>query len=384
MIDAINALRTEIGAEGVPWTDEEVIAYRRALYRRNDTINHNDTEVVTAFIAELQRCAKWCLDPELKRLCDLIRARYLFAIGKEDDCRVLITIPKKQMRDLTEEHLYWYHRCLGFMAHSAWQYKEALFHYIKAEKYGTLLNLTAGLGFRMLNYNIGCCLSQMDYSYLTVAYLEKAQTKEYGVYSVEIAISIQRRLAVGYGKLKQTEKALELLRNCLNYAMEAVNGRRTTMGGIYLDIGIVYRDAGNFSKALENFNIVAEHCDKDSEAYLACMCYIASLLRMNGKYDEVRQCLGKYLPRAVKGTLWYEWLHGIRHSLTLENPSSRKYIRWTTIPNLLTYGKHALVMESYMWLSDYYKSANSYKPALECNEQATLIYKQLTEGDLSL
>jgi tetratricopeptide (TPR) repeat protein len=224
----------------------------------------------------------------------------------------------------------------------------------------------------------------MDYPYLAVEYLEKVKINEVDTFIVRYGIVTQKRLAISYSKLGRTEKALELLQNCLRYVIEEKRGDKLTLGGVYRDIGRVYQDAGIINKALENFDVASQHFDKKSEAYQMCLCYKATLLRSNNRINEAMKCVDEGLPITTKGTLWHESLTAIKHSLNLEEKASREYLEWTSIPKLLEYGKHLLVMKCYEWLSSFYRGNKKHKPTHIYIQKATKIYKQLMEGDLSL
>jgi len=175
-----------------------------------------------------------------------------------------------------------------------------------------------------------------------------------------------------------------ILNDCLKYFIKERKDDKLTIYGIYLDVGKVYQDAGDFDNSLLNFDKASEYCDSSSEALQEYLCYKATLLRSYDKNDMVKDCLDKGLLLVEKGTLWYEWLMMIKYSMMLDDEASLKYVEYTAIPKLLGYGKHLVVMKCYKWLSRYCEKNIKYKLALEYSQKATKIYEQLIEGDLSL
>jgi len=95
-------------------------------------------------------------------------------------------------------------------------------------------------------------------------------------------------------------------------------------------------------------------------------------------------CLDEGLPLVVEGTLWYEWLHAIDHSLNLNQQDSFMYIQFTAIPKFHEYGTHTLAMECYKWLSDHCKKKGMHKQAGKYTEKVMEIYQKLVKGDISL
>jgi len=224
----------------------------------------------------------------------------------------------------------------------------------------------------------------MDYPYMAKGYLDKIKEKLFDSFSVTMSLTVRRHLAMSLSKCMKTEEALDLLENCRAYVVKERKDDRLTLGWIYRDIGRVHQDAEDFEKALEYFNIASQYFDKNSDAYLEYLCHKASLLRTCNKFDMTSECLNEGLPMATKGTLWYEWLNAIKHSITLDNESSIKYIKWTAIPNLREYGKNLLVSDCCLWLSDHYHSTQCYKPAYEYIKEAMEINTKLLKGDLTL
>ena len=237
---------------------------------------------------------------------------------------------------------------------------------------------------KTLYYNIGTCFTFMNFPIRAIEYFEKLQANELEAYVIEYGFNIQRHLAVNFSKTGRIQKALKKLESCIAYAESKENFDKLSLGAVYLDRGNVYLDAGNFEKALENFEIASNCFDKKSESYLVYMCHKAILLRLYNKDDEVTELVNNGLSMATKGTLWYEWLDAIKHSMALDNQESLMYFEYTIIPKLLEYGKHLLVMNCYEWISNHYGEKRCYKQALEYTNKAKKTYKKLMEGDLSL
>ncbi|MCL2839360.1 MAG: helix-turn-helix transcriptional regulator [Defluviitaleaceae bacterium] len=372
------------GTQYIPLTDDEVTAFKKKLYVHLTSINLSDNEKISKFLQESVRCSQWCFDTDLCNLCDLFRVKYHSANGNKEECKKILSELSKRESEFSDEHFYWYYHCLGILEHSLWRYKSALSLYIKAEACGNRLSLDLSCNNRNLFYNIAYCLGLMDYSYLSIEYLEKLKKEEVELISVSAGVFTKRLLAVNLSKLGRTERALKILNNCLDYVMKEIKDNELAVYTVYLDIGKVYQNAGNFDKALWNFDKASQYCDTNSEAFQTYMCYKATLLRTYNKNDMVTDCLDKSLPLLTKGTIWYEWLMAIKHSMELDNDASLKYMEYTAIPNLMGYGRHLVVVECFKWLSSYCEKNIKYKLALEYSRKATKIYEQLMEGDLSL
>ena len=375
------AFKQTLDMEDVPLKDEEIAAYLKdMLHPWNNMLNVGNIKKAVELQPRISYCVKWSYDENLQILYDLFSIRFYCGIGKKEESYTIAESLQKREPEFTEEQRYWYYRYLGFMQHTAWKYKSAVALYLKAEDIGRRLDLNDST----LYYNIGNCLVFMGYYNLAVECLEKIQLNGIGLYSIWRGVNIQKLLAVCYSKLGKTDKALGILNDCLEYLLSENGSDRTKIGAVYVDMGIVYQETGNFEKALENFDIVNQYCDKKSEASLECLCYRALFLRLNNRNDSAAECVDEGLSLVAKGTLWYEWLNGIKYSLALDNQSSVDYIEWTTIPKINEYGCYWLTMEFYAILSSHFEKENKYKPALRYRNEASLIYKGLMKGNLSL
>ena len=378
---ALVAFRRETGTEDVPLTDGEVAAFKKdVLCPWNDMLNFGDIEKAVELQPMIAYRVEWSCDADMQVLYELFSIKYNCVIGKREKCDSILESLRKREKDFTDEQKYWYYRYLGFLKHSDWMYKPAVALYMKAEEIGDRYNLND----TALYYNIGNCLSYMGFYYLAIVYLEKIQLDSFELFAIRQGLTTQKLLAKCYSKLGRTAKALEMLKNYLEYLLSEKKSDRFRIGGAYFDIGRVYRDAGDFEKALENFDMVKTYYDKKSEAYIAYLCYRAFFLREYNKNDEVMECLDKGSSLVVKGTLWYEWLNAIKHSLSLDKQSSVDYIVWTAIPKLNDHGCHWLVMELHKLLSKHYDKIRKYKPAFMHKNEAMSIYVRLMKGDLSL
>jgi len=375
------AFKQTLDMEDVPLKDEEIAAFiKEVLYPWNNMLNTGNTKKAKELQPRISYCVKWSYDENLQILYDLFSIRFYYGIDKREECDKIIESLRKREPEFTDEQIYWYYRYLGCIEHTACRYKSALALYYKAEKIGKSLDLNDNTYY----YNIGNCLVFMGYYSLAVECLEKIQLKGIELYGIWRGANIQKLLAVCYSKLGKTDKALVMLYDCLEYFLSLKQSNRIGIGAIYLDIGKVHHDAGNFEKALECFDIAYQYHDEKNEAYIAFLCKKALFLRINNRKDGVAECLDKCLPLVTKGTLWYEWINGIKHSLTLDNQPSVDYIEWTTIPKINEHGCYWLMMEFYAILSSFFEKESKYKLALEYRNRTFLTYKKLMEGDLSL
>jgi len=379
--DVFKKFKKELKLEDIPLSDDEVAAFKKdQLNAWNFMINFGDIEKAKELQPTLTYRVKWSHDVDLRNLFDLYSINYNCVIGEREEAGRLATDLKKREQSFTDEHLYWYYRYLGNLEHWNWRYKAAVTLYMKAEDIGNRYNLND----KALYYNVGNCFTYMDYPYRAIVYLEKVQIEKFDASNITFGFAVQRLLAINYSKLGRIDEALELIEGYRNYLMNEKKDYKLGFGRVYHCICLVYQEAGNYEKALENLDMAFRYCDEKSEQYIRNLCSKASLLRTINRNDEVAKCLSKGLPMVTEGTLWSEWLHALKHSLTLDKQSSVDYLEYTSIPRLRDYGKHALVIECHRWLSSYYKENGKYRPAGEYSDKAAEIYKKLMKGDLSL
>jgi len=378
--DVLNAFRKVAGIEGVPLSDDEVSAATKEMISWNDAITFGDKNQVIELHKKFERYVRWAYDLDLQNLFDIFRIKYLCRIDKKEEAEKLAASLEERARNFTDIHKYWYYRYLGFLKHSDWQYKQAVIMYLKAEAIGNQSHLNDVKHY----YNIGNCLINCDYPHLALYYLEKVEVMGINLESIKYGFITQKLVATCYGMLGKTDKALKLLNDCLEYLSNEKKEDKLSICGVYIQIGHVYQDAGHYEKALENFDRSTRFCDEKDEVFLMYLCYKATLLRDCNRDDEVKKCLDKGLPLVTKNTLWYYWLHAIKHSLLLDEAPSREYLISTSIRNLNNYGKHTMVINCYKWLSSYLEKDGKYKKALLYNKEALDISIRLMKGDLSL
>jgi len=375
------AFKKATGMEGVPLTGDEIVAFKKEqLYAWNFMINYGDINQAKELQSNIGYCVMWSYDTELQVLYDIFCINYHSKIDEMEDSDKIVASLKKREHELTDEQRYWHCRYLGVLEHRSWRCKPAINMYMKAEEIGGRL----GLNDTALYYNISDCLTFMGYPYLSIVYLQKIQLKEFNISNVSYGFATQRLLAVNYSKLGRICEALELLEKYREYLLCEMKDGKYRLGIVYHSIGWVYQNAEDFEKTLENYDLASQHYDKKSELYIRYLCDKASLLRTHNRNDEAKSCVDKGLSMVAEGTLWYEWLNAIKHSLVLDKKGSVEYIQWAAIPKFHEYGKHTLAMECYEWLSDNCRKNGMYKSAGEYSEQAFGIYKQLMKGDLSL
>jgi len=378
--NVLNAFRKVTCMEDIPLTDDEVSAATKEMIDWNNAITYGDKKQVIELHKKFERYIKWTFDLDFENLFDIFCIRYLCMIGKKEEGEKLATSLKERKPTFTDMHLYWYYRYLGLLKHLDWQYKQALAMYLEAEVIGDQLNLNDAMHY----YNTANCMVNCDYLYSAIDYLEKVEVTEINLASIRSGFAVQKLLAVCYGKLGKIDKALKLLNNYREYLLDEKRDNKLNMCGVYFNIGRVYQEAGDYEKALENFDMSARLLNEKDEAFLEYLCYKATLLRDCGRDDEVRKCLDKGLPLVTKNTLWYYWLHAIKHSLLLDEAPSREYLVSTSIVNLNSYGKHIMVINCYKWLSVHFEKDGKYKKALLYNKKASDISTRLMKGDLNL
>jgi len=261
----LKTFKIATGMEDIPLTADEIATFKKEIYWEDFTINFSDVNHVDAFLHKLSRCSEWSFDTDLQILCDLVGAEYGYATNKKKEAVKLVDNLRKREHEFSDEHFYWYYRYLAKVEHLTWRYKSALAMYFKVEEFGKRLHIKT----KLLDYLIGYCYAEMDYSIQAIYYLEKVEVRELYAYSIAIGVSIQRFLAISYSRTGRLKKAIDLLESCRGYILREKKNDRQLLGGVYLDIGVVYQSVGEYKKALENYNLAAPHFDKGSDAYLA-------------------------------------------------------------------------------------------------------------------
>ena len=378
--DVLLAFRGATNMEDTPMLEHELADLKKRLCAWYDLIIVGRVKCAKELYDKLAHDVKWSYDDDLKRLFEIFCVMYYHDLGEKDKfAKMLVTI-KEHEHSLTDEHLHFYWFLLGIFEYYKCQYKSALKFYLKAEVIGARM----GLSSRPLDYSIGCCLVFMGYSNLAIEYLEKSQLNELDAHITKYGSITQKLLAICHSRLGRVNKAHKLLDAYDGYLIADDKCSKPELFVLHCVRALVCNEAGDYEKALENYEIAIGYYNEKDELYLSYICDKATLLRSINKTEEVNICINEGLSLATKGTIWYEWLNAVKHSLTLSKKSSEDYLMWTAIPRLTEYGQHYEVMKLYTWLSDHFTTERKHKPASECTKEAFAIYSRLMKGDLSL
>ena len=311
--EVLDRFKKALEIEGTPLTDEELAAFRKALYELMNLIKAGDMAMAKELRPKMEIGARWCLEPEVELLFDLMDLPYIYLTEGEEAFKARLLTLSKREHEFTKEHYFWYHRHKGTAEYFELRYPSSYDSYVKA------ISLTKGLGDRLdlgdfsLPYNPGLCLTHMGYPYQALEYLdealESAVKRNYANETSQIQ-SIRRHMAICNSMLGQEDKAFAQLHECLR--KEKSNSGN--YGAIYCDIGMVHHNAGNPEKAVESFKEAAKHTRKEGEIWLYLLCREATSLLALKMFDKVMERVNEGLPMVEKKEIYHFWLKALEHA----------------------------------------------------------------------
>ena len=372
----LNILREKLDLHDAPLTVEEKDQFMEELHRWKDLIDYGEIRKATALKPELAKRAKSSFRQGLLALHSIYEAAYYFAVGKPKAFKDTMSYLETLKQGFSERCNVLYYQQQG--AFALWENRlfDAQVAFIKAEE----MDKKSKYSSMIFNYNYGLCLSYMGYATRAIEYLKKAQYKakwdknHEGRANRRYAVHIEGELAQNFSKLGNTDEALLILNNRLNYEMSRSKPRY--LGFVYHDFGRVYHRMGKIREALENYYEAFKYHEEGSVPYLNNTYHKTKALIANGRICEAMDYVNKGLNMS-NDEIWKVLFDALKHSLSLSNPESREHIIMTAIPNLIRHNQDEEVMDHYKKLSEFYEKNGDSDKALQYNRLALDIYEKL-------
>jgi len=370
----LNAFRQVVDLPNVPLTDNEVELFKARLRSWKDIINYGDYDKARELKPGLAQSAKWSQEPELQIYFDLYDASFYHATRDMDKRNEIIASLSTNPHTFNGEQQYLRLRLVGIRELSVWKYRTALTSFLEAEKLGESL----GLNDEGLYYNIAYCFTDMGYAYLANEFFEKSLQMLHSKANYSYDNQIRSFIAWNISQLGKTDEALAILEGCIREEKSKATSI-SNIGAFYKSIARIHHRIGNFAEAIENVDEAASHFEPTSKSYGYNLYYKAIILIENNKMNEGMDCLNESLGFFDDASLEHLKLSMLRHSTSLNKPSSLKFIESTAIPKLLDHGAYQELIMHCDKIRVHYEAKNMYKKAYEYSHLSqkltTIIHK---------
>ena len=382
-LGALEEFRRALEIQDVPLTIVEKKQFLQELQDWIDLYAAREYEKGSAFVhqKDFAQRAKWSLDPYLITQYELACLWHYITLEDDESFKEMMSILREKEYSFDDEQRFRYYHMIGLNELYRYQFKHALVALLKAETMSRQLALTVNCYFEILYYQIAYCLTEMDYAYLAIEYLAKAEKAASDKANTAFAVYIRTHLAVNYSKIGKTDEALLLLESCLREESNKKNATGT-IGWLYSKIGRVHHRKGDYVKANDFYDMASQHIT-DKRDYLQNLFFKAEALFAQEKIDECVFLIEKGLEESDEDTIANTLLVALNHSLSLEEPESLEQMETKTIPKLIEYGQHLTAIEYIEKLSSYFGENRKHKQAAYYNQLALKICKLLMEGNLT-
>jgi len=371
----LDAFRKAVGLPGVPITPKEVTHFKELLFSWKDNLDRNELDKAKERQPELARNAEWSYEPELLTYYNIFSAGYYRKIKDTDAHKKIMDLLREKVHCFDNEQSYWYYRQVGIDKLSAWRYKEALVAYFKADKLAKHLHLDN----TSLYYHIAYCLTDMGYAYHANDYLEMMLTRTHKKSINTYYVQIQSYLASNISYFGKADEALAMLNDCIREE-ESKKNAAESIGALYRRIALVHRLMGNFNEAIKNLDVATKYYEANSDSQGYLLYHKALVLFEANQVSDGMKHLNSALSLIKECTLWDLLATSLKHSRSLDNKSSLKYIERITIPKLFEYGRYRELLMYYNILCSHYEAINNYKQSLAYIRLAHNTANELTQG----
>ena len=376
--DMLESLKNATGYTGVPIREDEIDSFRQELYRLYDIIKNSQLAKSRKKLDYMQNIVDKCFEDEFKILYCLFDSYLLLREQKHEEARNKLEALSNRINELTDDQKYFYHY---FYAASIYKdYHEAIQHFLKAENIAKkILKYEANLYYSLSNM-----YSRIGYSPKSIAYGEKALKMAQNSPDKAYLLNIEATLAFEYSRIGCYELSLDGLHACL--VREDFIENRQRLQVTHHNLGCVYLSIKNYIYAMNHFNTALEFCNVGDRSYLNNKLYIAHTLVSENKNQKALTLLDELLDLAQHMPDMLLLLESAKHSLSLDNEVSLKYIENTSIPKLLKIGDHLTAIKYMNILSDFYEKNTNYnqstKKSSDYSKLALFYTNKILKGDL--
>jgi len=370
---SLERFKDVLGLQGVPISNDEVLAFELELHKWKDSILAGDIDNATERQSFLKFCVQWSYEPSLSILYELYNTVYYRFINDMENFNKTLSLLSDKTNDFSQEHYYWYHSALGYHALVDGQYQKALKEFFKAE----LLDNSVKVTDESLRINIAQCLTHMGYTYIAIDYLEKAKHYTAEKFNNVYNTLIQLLLAVNFRNIDKIEPSLTLSKCGLRDKKE--------QGAFYLNMAESYNKIGDFDKAIEHVDKALDYYKNNESEHAYVLYRKANILASIGRTDESHMYLSEGLRIFPSDdTRCGLLLNTLKHSMQLHDAESVRYVMKTAVPKLEARGLYLEAMEHYEKLSKHYEGISTYKRSLVLTKRAFEIHQKLTKGVLTV
>ena len=359
----------------MPTTPDEITAFKNKIPILRDLIKEGHYDKARLLRDDIDAIGKFTRDGhyELSAYFNILDAKLLMVDGKHDAAFFILSNIRCGFSGFVvgnSEVLFQYHSAMG------------LYHMFTNEHALAIESIEKSLVImKQLNinnvsvyYNLAVCHTAIDKPVKAIALFETTRNMavKSGSYLVNNFYDID--IATNYSKLRQYDRAEEMLIKALSSAKSAYSELYTAMA--YHALGSVYADTKRFDKAIVHFDLASNYYDKTSFNYAKNLLDKSYALIDAGEYSQAYKCIKQGLLESGSFHRLNMLFKSNAYLLNFSDQKALTFIETTTIPDLLKARKLLLAIRYCEFLVNYYMRVNDSDNAIIYSEMANTCYKK--------
>ena len=366
----------------LPLTERERYAFKVRMYLWRDLVRAGNMVEARARQAEIANIDKLApCDIDLVILCKMFEAVFLIADGNYAAAEKNLNQAHDCLGEISNETLYHYYCCKGYINITQYCCDVALEWYLKAyELTRTHANLFPKVDSGLIG-NIATCYTYLNFPHDAIFFLQEAKplyTSEkmmiHNVYS-------NTMFAVNQIHVNRLNEAKRLLEKCSimaeSFRDNALNGR------ILFVYGLLNKKSGSWKVAVKYFE-KAMNCLPESDVnYYPSLYHKIHTIAQTKSLANARRELDKVKIIRNAEELWTTYFIALGHfitirgRMTLRNDESWDYIEGIAIPYFREKFDYFFALDYYQLLEENYFRSGCFKKATLMGKAIAEIHKRM-------
>ena len=318
-----------LGAEKAPFTSNELMVFKRHLYKWRDLIKNKLTDEARKHQNDLIVITKMPFEPDLNTLYRMFEIRLVLTERKVALAEEMLLSEAPSIKEATEENQYHFNHNMGSLYFFKWDFKTALQYYLKARDFEEHV-LEKDVSLKV---NIATCYSMLGKYTLAIGITEEIyDSLDFNKTAIN-RVLVDNMLATNYINVGQVGRAKRMLKKCLTDALGI--GSKIPIGMALHNYGCACRKSGEYQKAIDYFNQANEHYVIGDRFYIENMYWKIYCLIELKEVAKAKVLLSEIKP-LIEGSehdsLNFE---SLSHLLTINDDASLEFIEKKTIPYLI-------------------------------------------------
>jgi len=373
------AIKTALDIQWLPFYKSDLKGFRNRLFLWHTVINERNIDEAEAMQKKLFYIEFIPDEVDLNLYYQLFNCKLLLMTNKLESANCILKTLETNLDKLNEVQRYYYYYNKGTWNIRRKHTKEALDFYLLACD----IMLPEMGKDSLLYYNIGICYKRLGLLARSASFLERARNLSSSNPKNILAFHIDQLLASNYISMGQLYRAKELLDGC--YEKAKLDNNLELINQIMPTYGYMYRIDKDYDTAIEHLDKVLSCVDENSELFIEALYQKILCFIETERYTPCVSLLEKGKSLAEKNETYSIMFESLECLITLNHPSSAKYIKEEAIEHMRENKRNYIALEYCHFLVEYYapKGKRGQATARKISAMAYNFYKEMLKGGIA-